>query len=147
MPTHLIRRFAQNIVTGGVDNRYDVENKRRTILINALSMVGILNLIPLGVLSLIDHDLFLGVFDLLAGALLIVNLYFLRKTGYRVAYSYFGLSVVGVLFIFLFASGGAGNTGHLWYYAFPLVALFLLGSTDARHGGLYRSGRVHFGCR
>jgi len=43
-------------------------------------------------------------------------------------WGYFGVSFAGALYVYLFTTGGVNNTGHLWYYTFPLFTSFLLGS-------------------
>jgi len=123
-----IKQLIQNIFTSGMDEKYDIELKRKTKLINIICIIGIINLIPLGTLSVIQDSTTLGFFDLVVGFVLISIVLYLRKTGYHIFYSYFGISIAGILFIYLFATGGFENTGHLWYYTFPLFTSFLLGS-------------------
>jgi len=62
-----------------------------------------------------------------AGVLIVLLLLF-RKIGYHLLISFFGVALAGALFVYLFATGGINNTGHLWSYTFPLFASFLLGS-------------------
>jgi hypothetical protein len=82
----------------------------------------------LGVHALVIGNTGTGSFDLGVGAVLFVILVFLRKKGYHIIHSYVGISFAGSLFVYLLASGGVNNTGHLWYYTFPLFALFLQGT-------------------
>jgi PAS domain S-box-containing protein len=128
MASKIIRQFIQNIVTSGRDEIFGIEVKRKTILINIICIIGILNLIPLGILAFIQNNLTLGFFDLIVAAVLITILYCLRITGYHIFFSYFGVSFAGALYVYLFATGGVYNTGHLWMYTFPLFTSFLLGS-------------------
>jgi len=112
----------------GLDDDADIEIKRKAILINVISLIGILNLVPLGVSALFRDNITLGVFDLVVAGVLIVLLLLLKKIGYHLLMSYFGVALAGALFVYLFATGGIDNTGHLWCYTFPLFASFLLGS-------------------
>jgi uncharacterized membrane protein len=40
-----------------------------------------------------------------------------------------GISFVSVLYVFLYVTGGINNTAFVWYFTFPLIANYLLGST------------------
>jgi|GEM_PF-6557766 len=118
----------ENYISSGKDKRNDIEIRRKILLLYIICSIGTMALVPLGILSLVEDYPTLGYFDLLVAVVLVVICICLRKTGYHILYSYLGLSIVGALFVYLFATGGANNTGHLWYYIFPLVTSFLLGS-------------------
>ena len=130
MPIHKsnTKQLIKNIFTSGLADNTDIEIKRKVILINVISIIGILNLVPLGISTFIRDKITLGAFDLIAAGVLIVILLLLRKIGYHLLISFFGVAFVGTLFVYLFATGGINNTGHLWSYTFPLFASFLLGS-------------------
>jgi len=114
--------------TSGLDHNGDVEIKRKAILLNIICLIGIISLVPLGITALIRDKTTLGFFELVAADVLIVILILLRKKGYNNLFNYIGVSLVGALFIYLVATGGFNNTGHLWCYTFPLFTLFLLSS-------------------
>ena len=118
----------KNFFISGLDDYTDIEIKRKVILLNVISIIGIINLVPLGISAIIREKLTLGTFDLIVASVLIVLLVFLRKSGYHFLISFFGVALAGALFVYLFATGGINNTGHLWCYSFPLFATFLLGS-------------------
>jgi len=123
-----VKELVKNFVTSGMHEDYDVEAMRKVMMINVVSVIGIANLVPLGVLSFFQGNATLCFCDLVVATALVVNVLYLRKSRrYNVA-SYFGVSVAGALFLYLFATGGQNNTGHLWYYTFPLFVSFLLGS-------------------
>ena len=128
MDTNINRKFDQNLFFSRIDEGNNIEIRRKTILIYIICIIGIMALVPLGTLAFIEDNLTLGAFDLFVAVVLITICICLKKTGYRSFYSYFGLFVVGGLFVYLFTTGGAHNTGHLWFYTFPLVTSFLLGS-------------------
>jgi len=112
----------------GLDNNIDIEIRRKVILLNLTGMIGIINLVSLGITAITRDKITLGIFDLVVAGVLINLLLLLRKIGYHVLISLSGVALAGSLFVYLFASGGINNTGHLWLYTFPLFALFLLGS-------------------
>ncbi len=123
-----IKLLVQNIITSGTFEEYDIEVKRKIILLNIVCIIAILNLIPLGIVAFIQDYPILGFFDLILSLVLIIIITYLRKSGYNDFVSYFGVFVAGLLFLYLFITGGVNNTGHLWSYSFPVFALFLLGS-------------------
>jgi PAS domain S-box-containing protein len=125
----LTKLLIKIIFAGGLDDKTDIEIKRKAILISVISIIGIVNLVPLGISAIFKDKLTLGAFDLIVAGVLIVLLLLLRKKGYHLLFSLFGVALAGALFVYLFATGGINNTGHLWCYTFPLFALFLLGST------------------
>ena len=120
----------KNFFISGLDDDTDIEIKRKVILINVISIIGIINLVPLGISAIIREKLTLGTFDLIVASVLIVLLVLLSKSGYHLLISFFGVAFAGALFVYLFATGGINNTGHLWCYSFPLFATFLLGSKN-----------------
>lgn len=50
---------------------------------------------------------------------------YLRITGNRRATNTFIVLLLGLLCLFLFYTGGVNATGPMWYFVFPLVALFI----------------------
>jgi hypothetical protein len=118
----------KTIFTSGLDDNTDIEIKRKAVLVYIISIIGIINLVPLSIAAFTKDNLILGSFDLVVAGVLIIILLLLRKKGYHIVFSYIGVSFAGALFVYLFATGGVNNTGHVWYYTFPLFTLFLLGS-------------------
>jgi len=128
MITAIPGQIIKILIEGGVDESYDIEIRRKIIVMNIIILMGLITLIPLGMIAFINENLILSFFDLCVAVVLIAVSCSVRITGYHIVYSCLGLSAVGILFIYLFATGGGNNTGHLWYYTFPLLASFLLGS-------------------
>jgi len=123
-----IKQWAKDFITSGMHEDCSVEMTRKVIMINLVSVIGITNLIPLGILALAQGYSVLGYADLILATTIIGNIVYLRRSkDYNMA-SCFGVACSGFLFIYLFVSGGQNHTGHLWYYTFPLFASFLLGS-------------------
>jgi len=73
----------------------------------------------------------LGVVELVSAFLIAVNtvLFFITKN-FSISSSIF-LVVVGFLFLFLFATGGIGNTGIFWIYLYPILTAFLKEAREA----------------
>jgi signal transduction histidine kinase len=120
--------FVKKLLTGGIGLDTDIEQGRKVILLNSISVVGILMLMSLGTVALFQGHLLLCTLDYTVGGILIaVVVHFRKKRNYRITANV-GLILVGLLFFYLFVTGGADDTGHLWYYTYPLITAFLLGA-------------------
>jgi PAS domain S-box-containing protein len=93
-----------------------------------MSLIGIANLLVFGVLALAGHRYMVGIIDVAVGLLLLGNVAYLRRSGNIDLVCGLGITLVGVLFVFLFVTGGIKNTGHVWLFIFPLLSSFLLGN-------------------
>ena len=122
------RQFIFDIITAGLDEQNNIELMRKVVLLHIVSIIGIVNMIPLGVVAHVQGNPTLGILDHCVALLLIGNIYYLRRTRKFHRSAQIGIAFVGILFLYLFTTGGVKNTGHLWYYTFPMFAAFLLGS-------------------
>ncbi len=104
------------------------EMAMRMKMLFVIVLFAIFYLTVLGLNSVLGNDLLLGVMDLSGLLLLVMTLYYLNKTKNYYRSTYFGVTVIGILFLFLLATGGASNSGHLWLFTYPLFTFFLLGS-------------------
>ena len=104
------------------------DQKRRLIMLYIISVVAIATLVPLGIVAYVQDNTTLGLCDHFVALFLAVNLLYIVKSGKIKAPSIIGVSIAGALFVYLFTTGGVNNTGHLWYYTFPLFSAFLLGA-------------------
>jgi len=93
-----------------------------------ITVTGIFFLAVLAVVAFNQGATVLGLADALAACLLVVVLLFLRFTGCYEPCCKAGVSIAYVLFLYIFVTGGVNSTGFMWYYAFPLLSLFLLGA-------------------
>ena len=103
------------------------DQKRKLIMLYIISMVGIAALVPFGIAAYAQSNRILGLFNHTVALILAINLYYVIKSGKIKIPSIIGVSIAGALFVYLFTTGGINNTGHLWYYTFPLFSAFLLG--------------------
>jgi PAS domain S-box-containing protein len=125
----------------GIRGDHDLEDRLRIRVINFISVITILVLIFFGTVAIGKEKLTLGFSDLSVALIFFITQVYLRKTGNYSFVKYFWVSSTGILFAYLFNTGGIENTGHLWAYIFPLVAAFLLG---ARKGAITISLVVAF---
>lgn len=127
-----VKSLINNIITSGLEH-HDIEDMRKIKMINIMSIIAMAILIPLGIVDLIQGSHTVGLFVLVISAILLCNQYYLRKSGNYLVPIYCGTSIVALYFFYALVTGGVNGTGHLWYFTFPLFALFLLGT---RRGAL-----------
>jgi PAS domain S-box-containing protein len=87
-----------------------------------------MTLIPLGILALVQKNIPVGITDLSLASILIGNLLHGQRYKQYTFNIYLGVSLVAMLFVYMFLTGGINGSGFVWYYTFPVVASFLLGS-------------------
>ena len=116
-------------ILGKIPADEDIGSRRKVIMVNVIIFVALVNLIPLGVVALVQNNVPLFCLDIGVSAVLIACLLYSRITTKYGVSIYIGILSSGILFIWLLVTGGVNDTGHLWYYTFPLFSLFLLGST------------------
>ena len=125
--SEILVALARRCILGKIPDDGDIGLRRKVIMVNVISFVAILNLVPLGIVAFFKDNLALFSSDIGVAAVLIASLIYSRKTNRYEVSIYFGTLSAGILFSWLLLTGGVNETGHLWYYTFPLFALFLLG--------------------
>lgn len=121
-------------IEGLLHEEVSAELARRVLLFLMISTVAMIALTVLGVLSFVEGKPLLGAADLVVAVIIGGNFALSFRTGKLKGHIYFGTAVCGSFLALLFATGGADNTGFLWFYTFPLVATFLNGS---RRGAIF----------
>jgi PAS domain S-box-containing protein len=109
----------------------DVDLSRRVYLLFFISIIGVANLIPLGLLAIFERNYTLGMLDLSLAIILTFNLVHAkvyRRFEWNIG---LGIAFTAVLFLFAFITGGENQTGFVWFYAFPLISSFLLGTRNS----------------
>ncbi len=126
---HKITKVWLHLVTGGVDDRHENEIAFKILVLNAFGLIGVVTLILLGTVARIQHNFFLSWFDYSAALFIaLVIFFFLRRTKHFKIAAYFSIGTIMTLYYFLLFTGGVNNTAHVWYFTFPLIATFILGS-------------------
>jgi PAS domain S-box-containing protein len=111
-----------------MDPGSDLDISRRIYLLYFISAIGILTLVPLGAVALVQGNQTLGTVDIILALVLSGNL--LHAHRYK-DYRYnimFGVTLTAIFLIYAFLTGGTNRSAFVWYYTFPLIASFLLGS-------------------
>jgi len=127
-----MRRFLQyllNIPDGFIDHSPNSEQTRRVYLLFTISLTGIMTLIPLGILALVQKHTLVGILDMSLAFIITGNILHARRYKHYTFNIYIGISFVAMLFVYMFFTGGVNRSGaFIWYYTFPLIASFILGS-------------------
>ncbi len=106
----------------------DFEDRRRVALHITLSLIGIVFLILFCIIAVIQGNAPLAAADIMAALVLSANLYDLRKRK-KVRFNIiFGLAIISLLYIYLYTTGGTAQSAFVWYFTYPLIACYLLGS-------------------
>ncbi len=124
-------RFFENLFLLGLFKRLDdSEGARKMVLVNTITLSAIIVLIVVGTLTYIRGNAILALLDLSAAGMLAGCIVSLRATGRHRVPIYVGMAIMTGLYYYLFFSGGAGGTGYLWYYTYPLFTLYIMGKRD-----------------
>jgi len=106
----------------------DIELSHRVYLLTFISMIGICTLVPFGLFALHQGKKALGGFDLLLALVLVLNLVHARIWRNYEWNIGAGIAFTAALFVFAFVTGGKNQSAFVWYYTFPLISSFLLGT-------------------
>jgi|GEM_PF-1067299 len=104
------------------------EERRRVALMAGLQAIGIVTLVPLGSLAYQEGNYGLAYSDFSLAFILALNTLHARAFGYFRVNILIGMCATAALYIYAFLTGGVNNSGFVWYYTFPLISFYLLGS-------------------
>lgn len=122
-----LRNILFNFFSSGFEGGYEVDAIRKSILINFFASIGVICLSVFGIIAIkFDRPLFALVLFLFA-SITLFTIFFLRKTRKVYTAGHIIVILLYALCIFLLFHGGVENTGILWFYALPVVALFIFG--------------------
>lgn len=103
--------------------------KHSKFLLFLISLIVFINCIVMGIFAILSQSSMLAIaIDFTWAALGIINLLLvipLHHASTRARYS--TTVLLGSLFLVLTSTGGGSNTGYIWSFSFPAVAIFLLG--------------------
>jgi len=122
----MLKRLFDYILEGFYSQKNN-EESLKIYLIYSFSLVGFIFLLGFGLEGMYSSNILLTLFLLGGSILLLFNLFYLKKTkNYSISGNiilYFFL----LLMLYLVYSGGIENTGPLWIYCLPAIALYLHG--------------------
>lgn len=119
-----------SIINAGCSYHFDEDTNRKIRVVNLFSAMGITISLLLGTRAMVANEVQLG--TILLSATLVfatshqVQVWFRNKLGQTVSVSLL-LSGLMALMLLLVVTGGKSNTGPLWIYIVPPVAMFFTG--------------------
>ena len=124
----LLKLSASQFFLGKIPQGADIGFRRQVIMTNVVILVAVINLVPFGIAAFIKDNFTLFILDESLAGILIACLLYSRQTKNYTFIIYAGITAAGILFSWLLMTGGINQTGHLWFFTFPLFSLFLLGT-------------------
>jgi len=117
------------ILSFNLEGKYDLEIINKILIINIYGFIGSVYTLIFGIFALIDGHPFVAIGTLSVTALLIGNYVFLRATKKYALSSIIIVAIFTYQLIFLLTTSGAGGTGPIWFLAYPILVIFVLGTT------------------
>jgi len=107
--------------------------RRRIIVLSIITFMGSITLVVFGCLAFYQNAQLLALADFFFAFAFILNLWTARvKKNYQFNILV-GITLAMCLYGLIYLNGGVNQTAYVWYYTFPFMASFLLGS---RNGAL-----------
>jgi PAS domain S-box-containing protein len=104
--------------------------RQRVVLLFVVTFIGSTTLILFCLLAFYQDALLLGSFDAIFALAFMLNIIDARTRRNYQFNILVGIVIASCLYIFLYANGGVNRTAFVWYFTFPLMASFLLGSKN-----------------
>ncbi len=124
-----LRTKVSELLNSGFDeSKYGIAFIGKVRMINQVCIVGIIVLIILGSNAFAKDYNILGAVDFFFAMFFTFIIYYLRKSHKYDLISTVSVITIASFFFYLFITGGVENSGHLWYYTFPLFVFFLIDS-------------------
>lgn len=129
-----LKHFFSNIFTSGTFNQFEIGKRSRIIFLNAVTLTGIIFLYGFSVYELVSELPKMAIATSLS-ATLIFGIFLATRIFKKFLTSNFIIvTIILGLFSYFIFYGGAGESGFIWAFSFPLIAIFLLG---IKIGSLY----------
>ncbi|MER2491368.1 GGDEF domain-containing protein [Catenovulum sediminis] len=124
-----LRQRFTNYCEGGISENASTEERRRIFVINLFALVGMLLTLIMGIQAWLSLDIMLAtVLHSSTLVFLAAHISIRYWQNYAIP-SRLVLYCLSALMLYLIYSGGVNNTGTLWIFILPAVALFLGGLT------------------
>lgn len=120
-----------DFLKGPPDNKKDsnlsIELRRKFAVLNLFLLIGCFFILVLGIITIRSGNTLIGAID--AFALIIFSSLFIyvRYKKKLEPCATISTLIVGLFFVFLFASGGIDKTSFVWVFPFPMIAFYLTG--------------------
>ena len=102
--------------------------RRRIIVLAVITFFGSITLLIFGSIAFVQKAWILGWVDLFFAAAFLVNLYSARTRKNYQLNILVGIILAMLLYGLIYLNGGVNQTAYVWYYTFPFMSSYLLGS-------------------
>ena len=128
--------FIKNILKSGLKGNLESENIRKSIVINLFTLIGVTFIFIYGMRSVFNGSYAYAGVLFLTAFITFINFIYLRVTGNTQNAGYTLVILLFFLELYFLINGGEENTAYLWYYVYPILSLFTLGT---RKGSIFIS--------
>ena len=101
---------------------------RRIKLLYLILLIAFLVLLPMALVAWIQGNIILALVDTLSALFIVCIFRYQKRTRRDQLAINAGIFFCALFYLYLFVSGGVGNSAFLWFYTYPLFASFLLGA-------------------
>lgn len=123
-----LKNFFWNVITSGQSDMVDIDILRKTVLLNALVLPGLISLFFLGIFAFIEGNNFIVILNSVMLIVFTSVFFYLRISKDVTKASTVGVWICFFFFLFLADRGGTQNTAILWILIFPVISIFFLGT-------------------
>ena len=123
------RRLFKTVLLNNMKNELAFEEQRILVMMNAIILCGSLFLLLLSFISLHDGLLSLAVLDFVMIPVFLGHYAYIFITKKYKGVALIGCTLILLYFLILFVIGAAHHQAFVWFYSFPVITLFLLGSS------------------
>lgn len=109
------------------DRSPNLEEMRQVVLLRVMFVIAMCLLVPFGFAALHGGFLLIAAIDFIVSIFLVAATVSLRRRNAYLLVGRIATVVMGSLFLYLAATGGVSQSGYLWAFLFPLIALYFLG--------------------
>lgn len=117
----------KDVIYAGFGNEPSADIRRQILICSLFSLISFVILTAYGIDGMIRGNCQLANILLIFALIMGINYVYLRRTGRFRASSFTIVFLMSSLCVYLFCSGGSGNTGPLWFYVLPSLSYYILG--------------------
>ncbi len=139
MPKTILSPLFSMMVPADIKNN-SIERQRQFMVVVSLILISSSFLITLGIITALQGATLLSVLDFSIAVFFIGLGIILKQTGKIKEISSIILSMLSIYFYYLFFYGGLERSTWVWYYTFPLWAIFLKGKKEGTLLSLFLIG-------
>lgn len=110
-----------------MSSKNEAKINRKVFIVNLFGLVGLLMTFIMGVIQYFNQDYILSAILLTAAGFYALSHYVQKRAGNTVIASMIMLYTLFILMVYLVYCGGDNNTGPVWIFIVPAVALFING--------------------